>query len=292
MQKSVGEECRFDRLLRIMARECKLLRGSAKDGGAVLLEKSLSFVVDGLIFINALLDNLDDIEIRLHVRNQLYRRPFRSEFDLLSQIGDEAIERQRSAFLELLYADGEAFMVQYKRPASVFSNPTELFSLLLDSFEEGTEGRIALISILQHITAIRGEDGVRGRYIKLLDRTLEQVLLSNRGLDPDFASCPTPYFTTEEVERILNTSVSEQLRKERDSLANSLLVVQGEKEGLAEESERKVEELAARLSALEEKCTDLRLANSKLAQAANEANSRASELSLQLVCMQIDCTAP
>lgn len=233
LQNTLGEECRFDSFVRMMASSCRSIRAAGTSPETA--SRSVSLVVDGMIFVNAILENLDDTEVRIHIRNQIYRRPFRSEFEALKESKEPAIDRQCSVFNALLQSDAQWLMGQYNRPDHYFSNPADLFGILLESVK-GSEGVAATTNLLQHILCVRADAGVRTRYIRLLDRTLEQILLVNRGIDPDFAASPTPYFTAKELEAILNTTEVDALKQENMRLRFEVASVGDAKKQLAEKS--------------------------------------------------------
>lgn len=231
LQHVLEEDNRFDSFIRMMTIECRVIRGLTPERSG----KSLNIVVDGLIFINALLDNLEDYEVRIHVRNQIYRRPLRAQFETLRDLCDPAISRQLDIFAALLQTDAEWIMTYYSRPAKEFLCPLDLFNAVIDSLKESdSEGIVALSNLLQHFLMIRADASVRTRYIRLLDKTLEQILLMGKGVDPDFTSSPTPYFTAQELERILNTREVDALREETMRLKFQMSRLEEDRKGLLE----------------------------------------------------------
>lgn len=232
LQNVLEEESRFDNFIKMMASECRNVRDLTPNGAG----KSLSIVIDGLIFINSILDNLDDNEVRIHIRNQIYRKPFRSEFQALGEIMEPAISRQLDIFRALLQTDSEWMMEQYNRPTKAFISTRDLFDILIESVK-GSEGITAITQLLQHLLCIRADSSIRTKYVRFLDKTLEQVLLANRGIDPDFCSSPTPYLTVKELERILYKDDLDCLRQENMRLKFELVSMDDQKMHLAKSVE-------------------------------------------------------
>jgi len=81
LQRETGEEGRFDCFLRLLTKQCRLARklGSAD---AVKREQSLKFVSDCLIFWNVLLEDISDFNLRVTLRAEILRQPFKREFDV------------------------------------------------------------------------------------------------------------------------------------------------------------------------------------------------------------------
>lgn len=223
LQRTLEDENRFDRFLKMMAKACQNITTD---------ESGMSLVIDGLIFINAILDNLEDTEIRIHIRNQIYCRPFRSEFVALRQVRDPRIARQLDVFTALLQADAEWAMSQYNRPARTMLSTKDLFDLLLEELAD-QEGVVVVTRLLQHILSIRTDSSVRIRYIRLLDKTLEQILLTGKGIDPDFNASPLPCFTVKDLEIILNTKELDALKQENMRLKFELTSLNDQKSHLA-----------------------------------------------------------
>lgn len=220
LQGTLEEENRFDSFIRFMTTECRMMRGIAPEKSG----KLLTVVVDGLMFINAILDNLEDPEMRIHVRNQIYRRPFRAELDALRELKHPAILRQLNVFTALLHTDAEWAMEQYSKPANNFMSTPELFQVLLESLKGG-EGVLVLTHFMQHLLCVRADSTVRTQYIRLLDKTLEQILLKGKGIDPDFYACPIPYLSTKELERILVTKELDAVKEQNMKLKFELMAL-------------------------------------------------------------------
>lgn len=254
LQRTLEEESRFDTFIKSMAMDCRELRrawkaASASGQAITVSDRLLSVAVDGLIFINAILDNLDDYELRIHIRNQLCRRPFRAEFEALREIHEPAIVRQLDVFTALLQTDAEWLMEQYARQPKSFINARDLFEVLLESVK-GTEGAATLTQFLQHVLCVRADASVRSRYIRFLDATLATVLLAGKGLDPDFCSCPVPYLSFKELDRLLNTTEVDALRQEN-------LRLQFQMTGLQDNHQLVLEEQASSITALRAQVADL-----------------------------------
>lgn len=79
LQRELGEDGRFDCLLRILAKQCRLARKS----DAVKREQCVKFVSDSLIFLNVLLEDISDFNLRVAIRSEIFRQPFKREFQVI-----------------------------------------------------------------------------------------------------------------------------------------------------------------------------------------------------------------
>lgn len=79
LQKILHEEDRFDCLLRVLEKNCKAARrGTDKEK----VETAQKFVSDCLIFFNLLLEDIGDFHMRVAVRCQILREPFKHQFEV------------------------------------------------------------------------------------------------------------------------------------------------------------------------------------------------------------------
>ena len=79
LQKALHEEDRFDCLLKMLENSCKIARKSPDKSK---IDLNLKFVSDCLIFFNVLLEDIADFNLRVSVRCQILRDPFKREFEV------------------------------------------------------------------------------------------------------------------------------------------------------------------------------------------------------------------
>lgn len=83
LQNQMGDAGRFDCLLRLLADECKNCHTFIP---ADEKEKGRKFASDILIFINLLLETTENFSMRIAIRSELLRYPFKQEFEVCEYI--------------------------------------------------------------------------------------------------------------------------------------------------------------------------------------------------------------
>eukprot|EP00069_Balaena_mysticetus_P012598 bmy_21750T0 len=97
--------------------------------------------------INALVTSPDDLDFRLHIRNEF----------------------MRCGLKEIL----------------PFTEANDLHNMVWNTVKE-TRAEGYFISILQHLLLIRNDYFIRQQYFKLIDECVSQIVLHRDGMDPDF----------------------------------------------------------------------------------------------------------
>lgn len=80
LQREGREDGRFDCFLRVLAEECRL--ASDRRGEARRREECVKFISDCLIFFNVLLEDIADFNVRVALRAEIMRQPFKREFEV------------------------------------------------------------------------------------------------------------------------------------------------------------------------------------------------------------------
>ncbi|KAL7983937.1 hypothetical protein Chor_001248, partial [Crotalus horridus] len=133
-----------------------------------LEENSVHLQIACMQFINALVTTPDDLDFRLHIRNEFMRCGLKERLALLRCIRNEALDIQLKVFSEHKEED----MIE--------------FSHLWNSVKD-TSAENCFLSILQHLLLIRNDNFIRPLYFKLIEECVSQVVLHRSGLDPDFS---------------------------------------------------------------------------------------------------------
>lgn len=79
LKAEMEDDGRFDTLLSIVSSQCRVAR---KSPDPVKREQATKFVSDCLIFLNVLMEDLGDFNLRVALRAELLRQPFKREFDV------------------------------------------------------------------------------------------------------------------------------------------------------------------------------------------------------------------
>ncbi|KAI9224826.1 hypothetical protein BC828DRAFT_372434 [Blastocladiella britannica] len=157
-------------------------------------EELSEYALANLLLINGVLRCAMEFEMRIHLRNQLLAAGLRAVLDALRNFPNEYVKWQVSQFDSDTQLDMDEFKERCDTACDDFSDPQELFRSVLRSVETHQEGIYYLTSLMQHLACIRGVDGdpqatadVRGRYLRLIDHTVTEIVLDGKGVDPDFS---------------------------------------------------------------------------------------------------------
>ncbi|KAJ2471001.1 hypothetical protein GGI02_002563, partial [Coemansia sp. RSA 2322] len=151
------------------------------------------YVLSSMIFINAVVGVSDDVEMRIHYRNQLYAagltrtlKKLRSGFDsplIALQINkfDKDAEQDHADVLELY---NQQIMQD-------MTDPEEVFHAILAQIDDDERSRDHFLSILQRLLLLRDDfcsepngSASKARYYQLLDEITTQVVMDIRNGEP------------------------------------------------------------------------------------------------------------
>lgn len=243
----------------------------------IYLRDRFSCIIDGLKYedndglrvscmqlINALIAQADDLDYRIHLRNEFMRSGLSEYLETLPQPpeghangeadGDDGDASNKTP-TELLGLQVEVFInVQHEdyldleskfRETSDFDldNPYVCFELISNSIKR-TSAEPSFRSILQHLLLVRDNVHVRSAYYQLIDDLVSQVVLYKKStLDPDFR-----YRGKVEVDaELATTKVLEFLKSSEQRITIGLEKKLQEAVTEKQEAEAKIEQLEKRL---------------------------------------------
>ncbi|ELU08897.1 hypothetical protein CAPTEDRAFT_225699 [Capitella teleta] len=128
-----------------------------------------------LQLINAIVSTPDDVDFRLHLRNEFMRTGLIDALDSLEHVDNEEVKTQVRIFLEHKEEDFDELSHRYENCFELIFNTT------LNSASEPY-----FLSILQHLLIIRDDVVARANYFKLIEECVVQIVLHKSGVDPDF----------------------------------------------------------------------------------------------------------
>ncbi|XP_054279707.1 protein diaphanous isoform X2 [Macrosteles quadrilineatus] len=195
-----------------------------------LIKGNVQLRIVCLQFINAIVttpDGPDELEFRLHLRNEIMRAGLMDILDTLEketeQGGDEQLGVQLKVFIDHKEEDYYELLQRFDNVRLDVDDVNDCFevvkNLVMDSPAEPY-----LLSILQHLLFIRDDALIRPAYYKLIEECVSQIVLHRGGCDPDFT-----------MTRRFNIDVQPLI----DNLVEKS---RGESERRLEEMERKLEE--------------------------------------------------
>uniref|UniRef100_A0A8D0L1U8 Diaphanous related formin 3 n=1 Tax=Sphenodon punctatus TaxID=8508 RepID=A0A8D0L1U8_SPHPU len=173
----VGEENIFEKILeavtgaaeeRNIDRFCPIVEG--------LQDKSVQLQVACMQLINALVTSPDDLDFRLHIRNEFMRCGLKEILPQLKCLKNDALDIQLKVFSEHKEED----MIEFSHRLE------DIRSDMVWNAVKGTSAEGYFLSILQHLLLIRNEYFVRPQYFKLIEECISQIVLHRNGVDPDF----------------------------------------------------------------------------------------------------------
>lgn len=153
-----------------------------------------------MILANAIINVVEDPEIRIHLRNQMNASGLERIMEKMNELCDEHVDRQVREFKALAESDQDEIMEMYhEHVLSDQNDPRDVFECILSSVE-GTRGYDFFLSCLQHLLLVNNEEtGLKSRYFQIIDNLVAQVVLDHKGLADDFSA---DYTTT--VQHLIN----------------------------------------------------------------------------------------
>ncbi|XP_077284054.1 protein diaphanous-like isoform X2 [Arctopsyche grandis] len=147
---------------------------------------SESLKVACMQLLNAIINTPDDLDFRLHLRNEIMRIGF---FDLIDDLRSTYTEGgmniQITAFDGNAEDDHEEFINRFDSVRTDFDDINDCFELV-KNLTMDTAAEPYLLSILQHLLFIRDDHLIRPAYYKLIEECITQIVLHKNGYDPDF----------------------------------------------------------------------------------------------------------
>ncbi|XP_076880922.1 protein diaphanous homolog 3-like isoform X2 [Brachyhypopomus gauderio] len=151
-----------------------------------LSDRSIQLQVACMQLINALVTSPDELDFRLHVRNEFIRCGLREMLPTLGAVRNEALDIQLKVFEEHKEEDMIEFSHRLEDIRSEFDEAGDVFNVVY-SMVKDTDAEEHFLSILQHLMLIRNDYFVRPQYFKIIDECVSQIVLHRTGTDPDFS---------------------------------------------------------------------------------------------------------
>lgn len=137
--------------------------------------------------INALVATPDDLDFRLHLRNEIIREGFAEALPGLRDMDQDDLNVQLDIFDEHKDDDAVEFQHRFNDITLHMDSSKEIFSVL-HTVTEDTASQNYFLSILQHLLLIRDDVFARPQYFKLIEECVSQIVLQKSGVDPDFGA--------------------------------------------------------------------------------------------------------
>ncbi|KAI8145922.1 hypothetical protein BJV82DRAFT_535287 [Fennellomyces sp. T-0311] len=140
------------------------------------------YALSNMMLVNSLISVVEDVEVRVHLRNQMNACGLQAITDKLLEFNNEHLRRHISIYKQMSDNDYDAVIeIQNDTILSDMNDPRDVFESILGRVE-GTRGYDFLLSALQHLLLINEENEVQVRYYQLLDNMITQIVLDRKGL--------------------------------------------------------------------------------------------------------------
>uniref|UniRef100_A0A8C3RQM3 Diaphanous-related formin 3 n=1 Tax=Chelydra serpentina TaxID=8475 RepID=A0A8C3RQM3_CHESE len=185
----IGEESILEKILEAVttvAEERNIDRFSPIVEG--LQDNSVQLQVACMQLINALVTSPDDLDFRLHIRNEFMRSGLKEILPQLSCIKNDALDIQLKVFNEHKEEDMIEFSHRLEDIRSELEYPfrtNDVYNMVWNTVKD-TSAEGYFLSILQHLLLIRNDYFIRPQYFKLIEECVSQIVLHRSGTDPDF----------------------------------------------------------------------------------------------------------
>ncbi|XP_054869567.1 protein diaphanous homolog 3-like isoform X2 [Amphiprion ocellaris] len=151
-----------------------------------LRDRSVQLQVACMQLINALVTSPDELDFRLHIRNEFMRCGLKEILPQLIAIRNEALDIQLKVFEEHKEEDMMEFSHRLEDIKSELDDAGDVFSIV-QSMVKDSSAEPYFLSILQHLMLIRNDYLVRPQYFKIIEECVSQIVLHRSGTDPDFS---------------------------------------------------------------------------------------------------------
>ncbi|KAJ1658246.1 hypothetical protein IWQ61_002482 [Dispira simplex] len=209
----------------------------------------IQYALCNVLLMNALVEVCEDIDVRIHLRQELQKCGINRIRDKLLALNNEHIQQQLEKYARVADHDNNELMeFHHYQALQDMSDPHEVFEALLMSLEGRSSE--AFVSILQHLLLIREDTETKNRYLQLIDQLVSQIVLDGRGVDSDFSttfgvSVATLAAKFSDEEQLLETlkelsETKEQLEQVRHAKSQLELEVSMKADGLVQALKDKV----------------------------------------------------
>ncbi|KAM9470277.1 protein diaphanous homolog 2 isoform 2-T3 [Clarias gariepinus] len=133
--------------------------------------------------INALVTSPDDLDFRIHLRNEFLRCGLKKILPGLKET--EELDIQLKVFNENKEEDSIELSHRLEDIRTEMDEVDEVYHILSNMVKD-TGSEAYFLSILQHLLLIRNDYYIRPQYYKVIEECVVQVVLHRSGMDPDF----------------------------------------------------------------------------------------------------------
>ncbi|XP_071187245.1 protein diaphanous homolog 3-like [Salvelinus alpinus] len=148
-------------------------------------DRSVQLQVACMQLINALVTSPDELDFRLHIRNEFIRSGLREILPHLTAIRNDALDIQLKVFEEHKEEDLMELSHRLEDIKTDLDDVGDVFNVVQGMVKD-SGAEVDFLSILQHLMLIRNDYFVRPQYFKIIEECVSQIVLHRSGTDPDF----------------------------------------------------------------------------------------------------------
>lgn len=119
---------------------------------------------------------VEDLDVRVALRNQLYQAGLTRIFDKMIPLQNDLLHRKMDEFQEV--EENDAALIYGDMMLNETMDPPEILNNILGAIT-GTEAYDSLRSILQHIMLIQGDNEARIECYRLLESVVSHIVLQH-----------------------------------------------------------------------------------------------------------------
>ncbi|ESO99100.1 hypothetical protein LOTGIDRAFT_142208 [Lottia gigantea] len=153
------------------------------------MRDNIAMQVACMQLVNAIVSTPEDLDFRLHLRNEFMRTGLNQLLPTLDQFDDNELKTHVDIFNAHKEEDHEEFSHRYDNIRLELEYPFYFNNHWLWHVVGTIGNTIAepyFLSILQHLLSIRDDIYSRPQYYKLIEECVTQIVLHRSGVDPDF----------------------------------------------------------------------------------------------------------
>ncbi|XP_074101211.1 diaphanous related formin 1 isoform X4 [Cotesia typhae] len=200
-----------------------------------------------LQLINSIISSAEELDFRLHLRNEIMRVGFADILESLERDDSEDLSRHLKIFNDYKEEDYEEFVQRFDNVRLEMDDVNDCFEVIKNMVME-TVAEPYFLSILQHLLFIRDDVQVRPAYYKLIEECVSQIVLHRSGCDPDFSATKRFQIDVQPlIDTLVEKSRAEEERKlvEMSQKLEEAISSKQEAEAKLAHAENKIKELEA-----------------------------------------------
>uniref|UniRef100_A0A3B5R9P3 Diaphanous related formin 2 n=1 Tax=Xiphophorus maculatus TaxID=8083 RepID=A0A3B5R9P3_XIPMA len=202
--------------------------------------------------INALVTSPDDLDFRIHLRNEFLRCGLKKILPEIKKT--EELDIQLKVFNENKDEDAIELSHRLDDIRAEMDDMNEVYHLLSNMVKD-TASETYFLSILQHLLLIRNDYYIRPQYYKVIEECVSQVVLHRSGTDPDFGySKRLDVDFTQLIDQCVDKAKveeSEQKAVEYSKKFDEEFSARQEAQAESQKKEEKIKELESKIQTLE-----------------------------------------